>query len=538
MEKYLILFIFFLFPNGLVGQEQTMGLFYTSDEAADGFTLFSNNETTYLINNCGFVVRKWESDYKPGQGVYLMPNGDLLRAGKVPGDFNAGGRGGIFELFNWNGELKWTFRLATHKFHAHHDLAILPNGNFLCTVWEKHTSEEAKSKGRIYNGELWSEKIIEIKIIGDQEAEFVWEWSIWDHLIQDQDPFQENYGVVGQHPELLDINYFQEEESTSGNWLHFNSIAYNEEFDQILVSCRNTNEIYVIDHSTTTEQASSHQGGYHGKGGDLLYRYGNPQVYHHGTEADRKLYRQHDANWVPNNLSGSMAISVFNNGFLPGKQSAVQIFRNPINELGNYNFDPIAGFGDNSIIRQYTNENLYSDILSSVQLLPNGNMLILEGRKGHLFEVNENDEVVWKYVNPVNQNGGAGIQGAAPRFNLLYKARRYPSNFSGFGGKEMEPIAPIEFSPIEKDCGEINYVDYTFKDPSPVGNLIMNVLKIENENSFQVMSDIFSICGKKILTLSLLPGLNEVDVSNLENGVYVIKANHKDSQRTHRFVKI
>ena len=34
----------------------------------------------------------------------------------------------------------------------------------------------------------------------------VWEWHVWDHLIQDYDPEKENYGVPSEHPELVDIN--------------------------------------------------------------------------------------------------------------------------------------------------------------------------------------------------------------------------------------------------------------------------------------------------------------------------------------------
>ena len=88
---------------------------------------------------------------------------------------------------------------------------------------------------------------------------------VWDHLIQDFDPSKANYGDVEDHPELVDINFG----SYSSDWLHSNSIDYNEEFDQILLSVHNFHEIWIIDHSTTTEEAAGHTGGNSGKGGDI-----------------------------------------------------------------------------------------------------------------------------------------------------------------------------------------------------------------------------------------------------------------------------
>ena len=58
------------------------------------------------------------------------------------------------------------------------------------------------------------------------------------------------------------------------------------------------NEIYVIDHSTTTEEAAGHSGGLSGKGGDILYRWGNPQNYQRGNSQDQILISQHSVNWI------------------------------------------------------------------------------------------------------------------------------------------------------------------------------------------------------------------------------------------------
>ncbi len=108
----------------------------------------------------------------------------------------------------------------------------------------------------------------------------MWEWHVWDHLIQDFDDKKANYGNVGMHPERVDLNYAK---NGNADWLHFNSLDYHPGLDQILVSSPFFNEIWVIDHSTTTAEAAGSQGGLRGRGGDLIYRWGNPAAYRAGT---------------------------------------------------------------------------------------------------------------------------------------------------------------------------------------------------------------------------------------------------------------
>ena len=53
------------------GQEQNVDLTFTR---------------TYLINNDGMLVNSWDSDYVPGNSIYLLENGDLLRAADQGGN--------------------------------------------------------------------------------------------------------------------------------------------------------------------------------------------------------------------------------------------------------------------------------------------------------------------------------------------------------------------------------------------------------------------------------------------------------------------
>ena len=47
------------------------------------------------------------------------------------------------------------------------------------------------------------DSLIEIKPMGKTGGEVVWEWHLWDHLIQDADKDKANFGDVGAHPERV-----------------------------------------------------------------------------------------------------------------------------------------------------------------------------------------------------------------------------------------------------------------------------------------------------------------------------------------------
>jgi hypothetical protein len=233
--------------------------------------------------------------------VYLLEDGDLLRSGNVISPFfNAGGKGGVIQRLDWASNVLWEFDISDADHCQHHDIFPMPNGNVLAVVWEKHTIAEALAAGRdpaLLDDGLWSEAILELQPIGTDSAAIVWEWHLWDHLVQDFDPLQQNHGVVTDHPELVNINYIGGP-PTQEDWIHMNAVYYNADLDQIIASAHNFDEIWVIDHSTTTAEAAGHTGGSHGRGGDLLYRWGNPITYDRGTVADERFFGQHNVQWI------------------------------------------------------------------------------------------------------------------------------------------------------------------------------------------------------------------------------------------------
>ena len=401
---------------------------FNYEDAFDGYTLFApmRSHITYLINNSGEIIQIWDSNYLPGDAVYLLENGILLHtafAGFNP-TFMAGGIGGHVELLDINSNVLWEFRYSNDQYCLHHDVEMLPNGNILMIAWEYKTYAESIAAGRnpdlLFSGEMWPDHIIEVEPTGTSGGNIVWEWHVWDHLIQDYDPSKDNYGVVADHPELIDINFMSQ--GTSEDWNHINAIDYNEEFDQILLTSAGQNEIWVIDHSTTTEEAAGHTGGTSGKGGDLLYRWGNPMAYQAGDAGDKKFFFHHDARWVEPGYPGEGHITVFHNGYHRPGEDYSEVFElvPPVDIDGNYYLEPGSAFGPEEPLWIYKAENppdFFANGQSGAERLPNGNTLICDS-KGVFFEVTPDNKIVWFYSNLF---GGGGV----------FKINFYPPDYPG-----------------------------------------------------------------------------------------------------------
>src|SRR6185436_1252973 len=193
----------------------------------------------------------------------------------------------------------------------HHDFIRLPNGNVILVVKERKTPAEAIAAGRmpssVQTGDLQPDALIEIKPTGKTTGEVVWEWHLWDHLIQDLDTQKANYGEVAAHPERMDLNFTVTAGGRGGgaDWAHANAVAYNPDLDQLMLSLRSFSEVFIIDHTTTMREAAGSTGGKGGRGGDFLYRWGNPRAYRRGTADDQRSYGQHNVQWIAKGLPGA-----------------------------------------------------------------------------------------------------------------------------------------------------------------------------------------------------------------------------------------
>lgn len=531
-NKILVIYIIFSSSISLLGQDRTVGVFNIDNDVFDGYTLFSPaaNTKAYLINECGQVINSWESEYRPGNAVYLSPDGNLYRAGRLNNlQIHAGGGGGIIEKFNWQGEVVWSFEYNSPTYRAHHDFQVLPNGNVLILAWELKTQQESLDNGRNPNllseEELWPEEIIEVRPEGTNGGEIVWEWHAWDHMIQSFDPNKLNYGNVSEHPEKIDINYIRPGVD-GADWQHANSIDYNEDLNQIMLSVLFFDEIWVIDHNTTTEEAA-------GPKGDLLFRWGNPQAYRQGTPEDQKLFGQHNAHWIEPGLPDEGKILIFNNGVNRPEGFISSVVKLDVGNSLSYPMDENNRFLPQDFYWEYRSENptdFYSRFVSGSHQLANGNMFITDGAHGTFFEIDSEGNEVWRYVSPVTifgvaEQGQIVTNPVGEGTNVVFRATKYPINYSAFTGRNMSANQPIEIDSDILFCLRRDIINTEDVEVSIFPNPTSNFITVTN---YKGPYDIFSMTGQLVKTGNISAENNEVKLLNLNKGLYLLKLiNHK-----------
>ena len=542
MKKYyLILFLFTIYSNA-----QTIGLTqYSTDSLDDGYVLFApiGSTTTYLIDKCGKEINTWSSNYRPAMSSYLLPDGSLLRPGNTNNTtFTAGGKGGIIQKINWTGNTTWSYTISNSLECQHHDIKALPNGNVLAIVWESRTNTEAIANGRnpsLVSTTLWSEKIVEIQPLGINAGNIVWEWYLWDHLVQDYDNTKPNYNTISTNPQLVDINY--NASVSNQDWIHLNSIDYNASLDQIVLSSHGFDEIWIIDHSTTTAQAASHIGGNSGKGGDILFRWGNPQTYDNGNNANQKLFGQHNAHWIESGLPFENQIMIFNNGNgrTGGNYSTVEIINPP---LTGFNYTPTLPYFPTTTSWNYNNgnpNNLYAPNISGAQQLSNGNVLFCDGPKGIFTEITTTGSTVWDYVNPVTPTGIEN-QGATNIQYPVFRCTFYPANYSGFNGHDLTPGTIIENSnSLSETCSTtlnnslVNDSDKVIIYPNPAQDLI--TINLNHSNADKI--EIYNSVGQIVFQLNNPTTENTIPTQRFSNGMYFIKVTSENDSKSFKIIK-
>lgn len=435
----------------------TVGLLYSEPQnVSEGVLLYAplHSKNVFLIDNCGSLINQWKFDtHSNYSGATLLEDGSIIKLVLSEKDGAGIRKDACIEKRNWDNTLLWKF-CGDERFAAlHSDFYVLPNGNVLSLLKDRHSIVEAINAGaqpqNIIGNSFNLESVIEIKPTGISTGDIVWEWHLWDHLIQDFDHTKNNYSNIIEEPRRLDINVIESN-------VHFNSIDYNEQLDQILLSNWTDHEIYIIDHSTSIVDAANSYGGKYGYGGDFLFRWGNDRNFNVGKQA---LFGQHNPTWIPSNYGrfGGM-ISIFNNeyGYYTDREprSAVVILNIDPDGDGVYDFLEKNTFKPISYEYLWTGKIfdnwMLSRIMSGVEVQPNGNLLICEATKGRFTEIDSEGNVVWIYKSPdegtendLTTSRGIIEQGVAAN-PQIYKIKKYPIDYAPLRGIKICNNQPIE----------------------------------------------------------------------------------------------
>ena len=489
---------------------------FANSQSFNGFALYNKagNQTTYLIDENENIAHTWNLNTECNYTVQLKEDGNLIRGTKnsnnnIFSSGNMAAEAGRVQEIDPQGNIVWDYIYSSIDHCSHHDLTLIGD-NVLITAWEKRTASELNDAG--YNNassEKWPTHFVELAPDGNGSATIVWEWHLWDHMIQDTDPNKPNYGIISDNPQLIDINMISGGGPGSGDWFHVNGVDYNEDLDQISFSSRFASEIYIIDHSTTTAEAASHSGGNSGMGGDILYRWGNPSNYNmSGTQVIPSAV--HDVRWITDDgRPNGGFLQVFNNSGVSNNQSSIDGIDTPWDPTtSTYLRTPGQAFGPASYSTRYECQYSASG-QSASDRMSNGNIFINtsggQGGAGVMYEVDPLGNIVW---GPYNAQSHKGF--------------RYECNYEG-----ITALEPFMNNTNTTSCFTVNTVKEVSIEhviyPNPTSSIInieitsskFNDIELFLSNSIgqTVYSESINLTAERIIT---------IDLNDFSEGVYFV----------------
>ena len=351
-----------------------------------GFTLFTPQwgDMAWLIDMNGMVVHYWKMNNPTSNHCVLTEEGTLFWHGR--------GESAIKELpsngtelveVDWNGNEIWRYDDP----YLNHDFKLLDNGNILLLRYCDIPENIQKSiKGGVpgteaENGKIYGVSIHEIT----RKKEIVWEWYNYEHLSLEKD--------------------MEDPLDPRNVWGYTNSIDVFPNGDP-LISIRHFNTIARIDK----------------KSGDIIWRWGPEHLVGH----------PHSANVLENKnvllFDNGLHRKPFKKGDPPDAGSALEASRiielNPeTDEIEWYWIDP--------------RHLIYTSICGSAQRLPNNNTMFCESKKGIIYEVTYEKEIVWKYASPFVIPRPSYFDWTEVK--IIFKAHRYGVDFKGFKGRNLDP---------------------------------------------------------------------------------------------------
>ena len=491
-----------------------LGVKLNTEEAFDGYILFENLQNTYLINNCGEILNTWIGINQTDNHTKFTVDGTMMYIKN-----NA-----VFEV-DWDGNLINTVTHGDPDLLLEYESILLPNKNYLCLGRRAFSLAEFLAEG--YDpGNAFPSQVDVVVELDRVTGEVVWEWNIIDHVIQERDPNMNNYGVLADNPQLINTDAVNTVDWNFTESFMINGMDYNPELDQIALSVRKIGEIVIIDHSTTTEEAQGSTGGRYGKGGDLLYRWGNPMNYNRGTQDNRILYFQHNPNWITEGPHKGKLI-MFNNGLArPNTDvnySSIPIIDPPIDAAGNYMIadgEPFAPLVPNiNYDRNDTGTQFFSAYTSGAEVMPNQNIYVTLGQEGKLFEINPDGEIVWEYLVKFD--------------DYIFRSEKYAKDHPIFADKDLTPQGTVELPTSDYAC-----VLYTSVEDELLPDLISIsqdfyqpwMVHIHNLKSERIQIALFDLAGQLINTWEMNGNEKTLDLQEYANGTYIVKLFSQDKR--------
>lgn len=480
----------------LLGQLE--GIQYNSEEALNGYTLIDNFSSTFLVDNCGNIVNEWEGLTFAQYHFKLLPNGNLIFL-----------RNNEVLVTDWDNNIVSKTGYNLPNVLLTYEVIQMNNGNYLCIGREFLSSNDFTQLG--FDPLTIHREVDVIVEIDPSTEEVVWMWNIKDHIIQERDSLAANYGKVIDNPGKLDVDAIGTFDWRSESFM-INGFDYNEELDLIALSIRKMGEVIIIDHSTTTEEAQTDSGGKYGKGGDVLFRWGNPQNYGRGTVSDRYLYYQHNPNWIKYGEHKGKLI-MYNNNLSAETYSSVEVIDPSFDSEGNFILPANGPFqlDENpiSINEVTTGTSFSSQYTSSAKVLPNGNILITSGGSAEIIEVNFEGEILWQY----------NIPQAVP-----FRSEKYPQDYPAFTGRDLEPQGVVESIPSNYPC-ELDTSNKEVDSDNHFEGLITqtaNHIFIENKEGQNFDVIMYNLSGQVICKKSS-NYFYKIDKATLSTGQYFIQ---------------
>jgi hypothetical protein len=386
----------------IVDESDTGVVFSNPQKSHPGYNIYCTRMSgeAFLLDMEGRAFHRWTYLHIGGSGSYhhvvMLNNGDLM----VIKEYQK-----LLRL-NWDSQLIWERELAVH-----HDVAPSPDGTFFVIV-----QEDKMHRGM----RMWFDALVHLTAAGEE----IDRWSTYDHLADIES--------------VLDTRSFLDTiiDRVSADWEHEDVTSHEGE---IAMAYRRDNKLRFHlnlvggrkPEGMKADAASEKKSRYHydyfhmnavsvlspTQLGDIDTRFqpGNLLICFRNVNQiavlEKDTYRPLWA-WGEGELDWPHHATMLENGHVFVFDNGIQRGYSRVVEM-----DPVT----ETIVWEYSAqrpEDFHSKYRGSAQRLSNGNTLICESDIGRVFEVTEEGEVVWTWLNPTTRDG---------RREALYRFMRLPA---------------------------------------------------------------------------------------------------------------